>query len=80
MRIADLRTGDLVKLPGAGSALFITDLEHPLYPMLRLVIWRTPDGVTFMDALSARQDLGEVAPSTLAERQARLRAALNGES
>ena len=75
--VAELVPGDLVTLC-QDSAVFIGRGEHPVWPRLMLVIWRLGDGWS-LDALSARQEVGDVTPSTHDERQQRLRAALLGE-
>jgi hypothetical protein len=72
--VAELVPGDLVTLP-PDSAVFIVRAVHPVWPSLMLVIWRLGDGWS-LDALSAHQEVGDVTPSSHAERQGRLRAAL----
>jgi hypothetical protein len=46
--------------------------------MLQLVIWRLSSGRWSLDALHMRQEVGQQAPSTAAERAVRLRDALTG--
>ena len=75
--VAELAAGDLVS-QGGMSAVFISRGVHPIWPTLMLVIWRLGDGWSF-DALDLHQDVGDVAPSTVHDRQQRLRAALLGE-
>lgn len=77
--LRDLVPGDLVSRAGM-TALFVEQAPHPLYPGLRLVIWRLAGGVGGWshDALSAGEDVGTVAPADHLERQRRLRYALLG--
>lgn len=78
--VAELAPGDLVT-SGGTSAVFIARTVHPIWPDLNLVIWRVEDdgyGHWSLDALSSRQYVGDVMPSTFREGQARLRAALLG--
>jgi hypothetical protein len=80
-RIMDLLPGDKVTLPapeGLRSAVFVAQTQHPLWQRLRLVVWRLDSGEWSHDALDAAQVVGEVHPSTRAERIDRLRAALLG--
>lgn len=84
--VMDLQPGDLVTLPGPHgliSSTFVAQTAHPIWPHLRLVVWRTdPElrlpGDWSHDALDPRQVVGTVTPSTSAERAERLRAALLG--
>src|SRR5690554_7124055 len=76
--VAELLPGDLVTNAGQ-SATFITHTAHPLWPHLRLVIWRMADGTWYHDALDARQQVGEVEPADLFARRSRLQAALLGD-
>lgn len=75
--VAELAAGDLVS-QGTMSAVFISRGVHPIWPTLMLVIWRLGDSWSF-DALDLYQEVGDVVPSTAADRQRRLRAALLGE-
>jgi hypothetical protein len=76
--VADLVPGDLVRNAGM-EAVYVTQSPHPLYPGLRLVIWRLGDGWS-LDALDSRQEVGEVRlASDFDARMARLRGALLGE-
>ena len=76
--VADLIPGDLVR-NGGMEAVYITQSPHPLYPGLRLVIWRLGEGWSF-DALDSRQEVGEVwMASDFDARMARLREILLGE-
>lgn len=76
--VADLVPGDLVRNAGM-EAVYIEQAPHPLFPGLRLVIWRLGDGWSF-DALSSRQEVGEVwMASDFTARHARLRQVLLGE-
>lgn len=75
-RVRDLQPGDEVRNAGL-SAVFVVATQHPIWPSLQLVVWRMPDGNGWShDALDARQEIGDVTPSTLEERMARLRKAL----
>jgi hypothetical protein len=76
--VSALRPGDLDAHAGH-HAVYIAQTEHPIWPHLRLVIWRLEDGMWSHDALDWRQDIGTVTPSTAAEREQRLRVALLGE-
>lgn len=73
-----LLPGDEITILGFRSAVFVAQTEHPLYPPLRLVVWRLEDGSWSHDALDLRQDVGQLTPSTPEDREARLRAALLG--
>lgn len=73
--VMDLLPGDEVTLAGQ-KAVFVAETGHPLYFGLRLVVWRLDSGEWSHDALSPRQDVGAVTPSSADERTARLRAAL----
>jgi hypothetical protein len=75
--VNELLPGDEVTQAGM-TAVFITETSHPLYTSLRLVIWRLADGSWSHDALDARQEVGEVTPSSHTERVHRLRVALTG--
>lgn len=80
MKVRDLVPGDRVNAQYA-RVTFIAATEHPLWPHLRLVVWKTDDGRALMDALDADQELHDrigVIESTDEEREARLRAALLG--
>jgi hypothetical protein len=76
--VSDLQPGDLVTHSGM-SAVFITRTPHPAWPALELVVWRLDDGTPSFDALAAAQDVGQVAPSTAAQRSDRLVSAVQGE-
>lgn len=58
MIVADLTPGDLIGNAGQ-AALYVTQSQHPIWPSLRLVIWRLSDGTWSFDALSADQEVGE---------------------
>lgn len=73
--VAELLPGDLVS-QGGMSAVFITHCQHPIWPDLRLVIWRLDDGGWSHDALRHDQEVGVVQPGSQAELAARLREAL----
>lgn len=76
--VAELLPGDLVTT-GAGPAVFLTRVVHPLWPTLMLVVWHLGDGSWSFDALDLRQDVGEVTPSTQRDRRHRLAELLTGE-
>lgn len=75
--VFELLPGDEVEL-GGQRAVFIAAVPHPCWPRLRLVIWRLDDGSWSLDALAARQDVGEAAASSAAGRRARVQAAFSG--
>jgi hypothetical protein len=75
--VSELLPGDRAELGGQG-AVFIAAVPHPCWPRLRLVIWRLDDGSWSLDALAARQEIGEAAASGAGERWARVRAAFSG--
>lgn len=77
-RVDRLIPGDLVT-NGGMSATYVQQTVHPIWPRLRLVIWRTDNGQWSLDALAAAQDVGEVPTALDSERQERLRKALLGE-
>lgn len=58
MIVADLTPGDLIGNSGM-SALYVAQAQHPIWPRLRLVIWRLSDGTWSFDALDSRQEVGE---------------------
>lgn len=74
-RVRDLIPGDEVTLPPE-SAVYIAQCEHPIWPRLRLVIWRLRDGSWSHDALLPAQEVGTVTDTTYDERRDRLRHAL----
>jgi hypothetical protein len=79
--VMELLPGDEVSVvapEGAKTAVFVAETAHPLWPSLRLVVWRLDSGEWSHDALSALQEVGTVRPSSSAERVERLRAALLG--
>jgi hypothetical protein len=75
--VAELIPGQIVDL-GTQSATFVAQVEHPLWPHLRLVVWRMHhDAMRWShDALDPRQDVGDTRPSNAEERQYQLRRAL----
>lgn len=79
MKVRDLHPGDIVT-SGGSTATYVHQTDHPYWPLLRLVIWRMPDGSVSLDALSSEQEVGDVAPQTRSKRAASLRAALLGEA
>ena len=76
--VAHLRPGDQTT-HATGTATYITQTQHPIWPRLQLVIWRMNDGTWSHDALSPAQEVGCLTPSTRAERWTRLQAALLDE-
>jgi hypothetical protein len=56
--VADLTPGDLIENAGQ-TALYVAQAEHPIWPHLRLVIWRLSDGTWSFDALDSHQEVGE---------------------
>lgn len=77
-KVKELTAGDKVELAGH-SAIFVTEGPHPLYPKLRLVVWRVDGREWSFDALSAEQEVGEVVQGETAEtRNKRLRQILMG--
>lgn len=78
VKVSDLDPGDLV-VNGGAEAVFIARTQHPVWPVLQLVIWRLGDGTVSLDALSADQEVGLVigAP-TAAAQQDRLIDAIRG--
>jgi hypothetical protein len=80
-RVEDLMPGERITLPGpfeGMSSTFVARTQHPLWPSLQLVIWKMDDGTWSLDALDARQEIGDTAPSTEVERMNNLRTALLG--
>lgn len=78
-RVSDLTPGDEVMLLGR-SAVFVAQTEHPIWPGLRLVVWKLDDGSWSHDALDARQEVGDTRPSTADDRMTKLRYALLGSA
>jgi hypothetical protein len=77
--VETLRPGQVVSIPELGlSATFVQQAPHPIWPNLRLVIWKMADGSWSHDALDPRQDVGEIEPATPEALLANLRAALLG--
>lgn len=81
-KVHELTPGDLVKNdapPGLPDhAVFIAETMHPIWPHLRLVIWKLSNGTWSFDALNRLQDIGQIEPSDAAARIDRLRLALLG--
>lgn len=80
--VMELHPGDLVN-QGHVQSTFVAQTVHPLWPHLRLVVWRVPESLGLPgnwshDALDPRQVVGTVVPATPYERTERLRAALLG--
>lgn len=79
-RVSELSPGNVVENFGR-SAVFVAQTEHPIWPHLRLVIWKMDDGSWSHDALDARQDVGQLKPwDEPDERMATLRFALLGRT
>jgi hypothetical protein len=77
--VSDLTPGDLVNLAGM-TGVFISRGVHPIWPELMLVTWWLPVASEWsLDALDARQEIGDVTPSDERQRQQRLRGALLGK-
>jgi hypothetical protein len=57
VRVGSLWPGDVIEMLGR-RACFIAQTDHPLWPHLRLVVWRMDDGSWSHDALSVWQDVG----------------------
>lgn len=74
-QVSELLPGDLVSQAGM-SAVFVTHCQHPIWPHLRMVIWRLDDGSWSHDALRADQDVGAITDATSEERRDRLRHAV----
>ena len=64
MRVRDLTPGDVIFTLGLGSATFIVQAQHPIWPHLQLVVWYLHGSCTYSwDALSAMQELpGSIVP------------------
>lgn len=81
-RVCELMPGDKITLAGIGSAVYVTQMEHPHYSGLQMVVWAgvPPDGGFSFDALHPHQEVGEIGKSdALHIRAVRLRRALMGE-
>lgn len=80
--VAELIPGQIVDGPAGTeleSATFVAQTEHPIWPSLRLVVWRLHrDDSWSHDALDARQDVGTARASSAEERHVNLRLALLG--
>jgi hypothetical protein len=78
--VAELQPGDLVT-QGGESAIFISAVPHPNYRGLQLVIWHMnttgAGGKWSLDALSPRQEVGEVTPATAGDRWQRIQEAFS---
>ena len=74
-RVRELTPGDLVLL-GGRAATFVAETAHPLWPKLRLVVWRLRGGEWSHDALGLDQEVGDVEPGGAEDRERRLREAL----
>lgn len=57
--VSELKPGEIVSNPLGQRWCFVAQTEHPVWPALRLVIWRGEDGEWSHDALEAQQDVGE---------------------
>jgi hypothetical protein len=70
--------GDVVRLLGSNTlAIYVAQCEHPIWPNLRLVIWKLDDGSWSHDALDAKQNVGRCMVSP-PDRMGILRKALLG--
>ena len=82
--VVELLPGQIVDGPAGNpveSATFVAQTEHPIWPHLRLVVWKLHRNDSWShDALDPRQDVGTARPSTEAERHAALRRALLHQS
>lgn len=77
--LSELRPGDEVHQDGQ-SAVYVAQVTHPVWPDLKLVIWRMRDGSWSHDALAPHQDVGEAdVTASLAERRKRLINALRSQ-
>lgn len=77
--VRELRFGDVVVLEGMPvNGMHITNTDHPVYPGLRLVVWKLSNDAWSFDALHPDQWVGDVEPSTPKERMDRARQALEG--
>lgn len=61
MIVSELVAGDRIEVAGT-DAIFIAQTQHPIWPSLRLVIWRLRSGELSLDALDPRQYVGDVVP------------------
>lgn len=78
-RVRNLLPGDRVTL-GDQTAVFACRMPHPIWPTMQLVVWRLADGEWSLDALGEDQEVGAVAASSRAQRQARLLSVFTGAS
>lgn len=81
-RVCELMPGDKITLVGIGSAIYVTQMEHPHYSGLQMVVWAgvPPDGGFSFDALHPEQEVGEIGTRDSSDKRAvRLRRALMGE-
>ena len=77
--VMELTPGDEVINDVSGqSAVFVGRLQHPIWPLLQMVIWRMSTGEWIHDALDARQDVGRITTSSSSDRLTRLRSVLLG--
>jgi hypothetical protein len=83
MKVSELTPGDLICPEVGGSpswAVFITSCHHPLWPGLRLVIWRMPDGSYSFDALMPGQEVGVLQAQGKEQKERSVRWALGLQS
>jgi hypothetical protein len=61
-RVIDLIPGDVVENddPQGRKGTFIAQAQHPIWPSLRLVLWKMSDGTWSFDALDYYQEIGVV--------------------
>lgn len=78
--VAELLPGQIVDGPAGNpveAATFVAQTEHPIWPQLRLVVWKLHrDDSWSHDALDPQQDVGQARPSTAIGRLYNLRRAL----
>ena len=77
MKVMSLVPGMQIELAGRVGT-YVQQARHPIWPHLRLVIWRLADGSWSHDALAGEQDIGAVVPDTPTTRAENLFNALMG--
>lgn len=55
--VMNLRSGDVLYHPIAGSYMYIAQGPHPIWSHLRAVVWCSPRGELSIDALDPRQEM-----------------------
>lgn len=76
-KVIELIPGDKVTNPH-GSAIFVAQTTHPIYPSFQLVIWYMGDNQWSFDALMPGQEVGKVNYHKQ-DRQRNLRTALQSD-